>query len=162
MLIRPALKNDLSLIQEMANTIWYAYYPPIIGHEQVAYMLDKFYSLQSLENQMESEKHLFYIVEINHNHIGFVSIKQEIDGSFFIPKFYISQEFAGKGIGKMVFDLLIQKHNPTSLRLTVNRQNFKAINFYFKLGFSIEKVENFAIGNGFVMEDFVMLWNGNS
>jgi ribosomal protein S18 acetylase RimI-like enzyme len=40
--------------------------------------------------------------------------------------------------------------------LTVNRQNFKAINFYFKNGFVIDEVADFEIGNGFVMNDFVM------
>ena len=44
------------------------------------------------------------------------------------------------------------------LRLTVNRQNFKSINFYFKNGFKIDHVEDFDIGNGYVMNDFVMLW----
>jgi ribosomal protein S18 acetylase RimI-like enzyme len=45
-----------------------------------------------------------------------------------------------------------------SIRLTVNRENYKAINFYFKLGFKIEKVADFDIGQGYVMNDFVMLW----
>jgi diamine N-acetyltransferase len=45
----------------------------------------------------------------------------------------------------------------SELRLTVNRKNFKAINFYFKNGFIIESVKDFDIGNGYLMEDFVML-----
>lgn len=158
MLIRTAQKQDLPLIQTMANTIWQSYYPEIIGQEQVDYMLAKFYSLPSLEQQMETEKHQFYIVENNQTPMGFVSIKLEDDGSYFIPKFYINQQFAAKGLGKIVFDYLIKQHNPKVLRLTVNRQNFKAINFYFKLGFNIEKVANFPIGNGFEMEDFVMIY----
>jgi hypothetical protein len=44
------------------------------------------------------------------------------------------------------------------MRLTVNRQNYKSINFYFKIGFRIEKCADFPIGNGFVMNDFVMVW----
>ena len=43
------------------------------------------------------------------------------------------------------------------LRLQVNRQNFKAINFYFKMGFVIECVADFDIGDGYFMNDFVML-----
>jgi ribosomal protein S18 acetylase RimI-like enzyme len=49
-------------------------------------------------------------------------------------------------------------NHPKTIRLTVNRQNFKSINFYFKLGFKIEKVADFDIGNGYFMNDFVMLW----
>lgn len=161
MLIRAAQKQELPLIQAMANSIWQSYYPAIIGQEQVDYMINKFYSLPSLEQQMVTEKHLFYIVENNQAPVGFVSIKKEIDGSYFIPKFYINQQFASKGIGQKVFDFLIQTHNPKRLRLTVNRQNYKAINFYFKLGFKIEKVANFPIDNDFVMEDFVMCYTSN-
>jgi hypothetical protein len=40
----------------------------------------------------------------------------------------------------------------------VNRQNYKAINFYFKLGFKIQTVADFDIGNGYVMNDFVMVF----
>jgi ribosomal protein S18 acetylase RimI-like enzyme len=43
------------------------------------------------------------------------------------------------------------------MRLQVNRQNYTAINFYFKLGFTIERVADFDIGHGFFMNDFVML-----
>jgi ribosomal protein S18 acetylase RimI-like enzyme len=43
-----------------------------------------------------------------------------------------------------------------SITLTVNRQNYKAINFYFKNGFTIDHIANFDIGKGYVMEDFVM------
>jgi hypothetical protein len=36
--------------------------------------------------------------------------------------------------------------------------NYKAINFYFKNGFTIEKVADFDIGDGYFMNDFVMIW----
>ena len=40
----------------------------------------------------------------------------------------------------------------------VNRMNYKAVNFYFKSGFTIEKVADFDIGDGYFMNDFVMIW----
>jgi len=43
------------------------------------------------------------------------------------------------------------------LRLQVNRQNYKAVNFYFKMGFIIESVGDFDIGGGYFMNDFVMV-----
>jgi RimJ/RimL family protein N-acetyltransferase len=50
---------------------------------------------------------------------------------------------------------------PDIIKLTVNRQNFKSINFYFKNGFKIEKVEDFDIGNGYWMNDFIMVKKNN-
>jgi ribosomal protein S18 acetylase RimI-like enzyme len=46
---------------------------------------------------------------------------------------------------------------PKSITLSVNRQNFKSINFYFKNGFKIKSVEDFDIGNDYEMNDFVMV-----
>ena len=52
---------------------------------------------------------------------------------------------------------IIQKsEGKKRITLTVNRQNYKAINFYFKHGFKIKSVDDFDIGNGFFMNDFVM------
>ena len=44
-----------------------------------------------------------------------------------------------------------------TIRLTVNRKNHIAINYYFKNGFMIEEVKDFDIGDGYEMNDFVML-----
>ena len=72
-------------------------------------------------------------------------------------KFYIDQQKSNAGIGTNVLNLLIQQINSKSLTLTVNRQNFKSINFYFKNGFKIKSVEDFDIGNDYEMNDFVMV-----
>jgi len=74
-----------------------------------------------------------------------------------LHKFYIDQQKSNSGIGTNVLNLLIQQINSKSLTLTVNRQNFKSINFYFKNGFKIDRVEDFDIGDGYEMNDFVMV-----
>ena len=79
------------------------------------------------------------------------------DGTAFIHKFYVNQDFAGKGIGTSAFKLLKTKTGKSIFRLTVNRRNITAINFYFRNGFRIERAADFDIGDGFVMEDFVMV-----
>ena len=43
------------------------------------------------------------------------------------------------------------------MRLFVNRENFKSINFYFKTGFIIEKIIDQPIGENFYMNDFIMI-----
>ena len=46
-------KNDLDQIETMAEVIWHEHYTPIIGKEQVVYMLDKFQSTDSMKVQIE-------------------------------------------------------------------------------------------------------------
>ncbi len=62
-------------------------------------------------------------------------------------------------MGSEVFrQLLALMSNLEAVRLQVNRQNMKAINFYFKMGFVIEQVADFDIGDGYFMNDFVMVY----
>jgi len=150
--------SDIPIIQNLANEIWWKYYPPIIGYKQVSYMLNMFYSAESLEKQLTEQKHVFYLIKEKSKDIGFISVEHKGRRKYFIHKFYILLNRANKGIGTKVFKKLIKEIMPKEIRLTVNRQNFKSINFYFKNGFVIERVADFDIGNGFYMNDFVMVW----
>ena len=86
----------------------------------------------------------------------FFSISSQNNEDYFIHKFYINQHISNTGIGTNCLNYLIEITKPKSLILTVNRSNFKSINFYFKNHFKIDRVEDFDIGNGYVMNDFVM------
>ncbi len=152
-------QNDIGKISELADVIWNQYYPSIIGQAQVDYMLNLMYSQKSLTEQLIVKKHSFYLINTGDLSIGFVSVNEEKNGEWFLNKFYINQTTAAKGIGEKAFTQLKQIIKPNKITLTVNRQNYKSINFYFKLGFKIERVADFDIGNGFVMNDFVMVWN---
>jgi len=154
-----AQEKDLETIAQLAKVIWNEHYVSIIGQTQVDYMLAKIYNHQSLIEQMHHKHHVFYLIESNNQTIGFLSISSENGVDFFLHKFYIHQQIANKGIGTQVLELLIHTIKPKSLTLTVNRQNYKSINFYFKNGFKIDRVEDFDIGDGYQMNDFVMIKN---
>lgn len=151
-----ASEKDAQLIAHLAEQIWKDYYPSIIGDRQVEYMLNKFYSKLALLEQMKN-KQQFYLIYEDDNPLGYISVTQQGDKEYFLNKFYIDTKMHNKGIGSEAFELLFRTLNsPDKISLTVNRQNYKAINFYFRNGFIIEKVADFDIGQGFVMNDFVM------
>ena len=152
-----AKENDLKTIAQLAHLIWNDHYVNIVGQEQVDYMLDKMYNLESLKEQLNEKKHTFYLIESDANVLGFISVSSVNQQDYFIHKFYINQQKSNSGIGSEVLNLLIQKITPKSLFLTVNRQNFKSINFYFKNHFKIDRVEDFDIGNNYKMNDFIMI-----
>ena len=157
-----AKESDIPEIAALAKLIWNQHYPSIISQTQIDYMLNWMYSLDSLKEQMQIKKHEFYLIKTNNENIGFISINCEKENEWFLNKFYINQVKSTKGFGTNAFNLLIEKINPQKITLTVNRQNFKSINFYFKNGFIIERVADFDIGNGYVMDDFVMVWSADS
>lgn len=155
--LRIAQEKDLDTIATLAQIIWNEHYVSIVGQEQVDYMLAKIYNHQSLVEQLNKKKHVFYLIDYNNQSIGFISVSTSDNIHYFLHKFYIDQQKSNAGIGTEVLNLLVKNINPKSLTLTVNRQNYKSINFYFKNGFKIDRVEDFDIGNGYQMNDFVMV-----
>lgn len=158
--LKPATTQDIPVIAQLANTIWHQHYTSIIGTDQINYMLKMMYSDDSLSEQMTQKGHQFYLISDGQTNIGFISVSkmENATHSYFLHKYYLLQELAGKGSGTEAFNQLLKILHPEEIRLTVNRQNFKSINFYFKNGFKIEQVADFDIGNGYVMNDFVMVW----
>ena len=156
--VRIATSADAELIAELADKIWKHHYVPIIGIDQVNYMLSKMYSKESLINQMKNDGHVFYIGYDNDNEaIAYASISDK-NGDLFLHKFYIDSDRQTKGFGTKLAAIVEQKYpHKKTMQLTVNRQNYKAINFYFKQGFKIECVADFDIGSGYFMNDFVMV-----
>jgi RimJ/RimL family protein N-acetyltransferase len=153
--------ENLETIAKLAHRIWNIHYPPIVGQAQVDYMLERFYNLDSLQKQ-QAEGHLFYLIESDTTPIGFISISEKEEDNYFIHKFYIDNAIQGKGFGAQTFEKIKQLINTNksakTIQLTVNRQNYKAINFYFKIGFKIKEVADFDIDNGYQMNDFIMEW----
>ena len=156
--LQQATPGDILRISALAHRIWQAHYPSIIGEEQVTYMLDLIYKPASLQRQFE-EGQMFRLVMEGDEVLGFLSVSDQGEGRYFLHKFYLDNEKRGRGLGKIVFERLIACYpGLRELRLTVNRQNYKSINFYFKTGFTIEKCVNIPIGEGYVMDDFQMIW----
>jgi RimJ/RimL family protein N-acetyltransferase len=155
-----AKKEDIPEITRLADIVWHQHYPGIISMDQIHYMLDMMYSSKSLVEQMEVKKHDFYFIQQEGISIGFIAVSkiENTERGYFIQKFYLDQTLSGKGSGTEAHNALVKLLNPALMRLTVNRQNYKSINFYFKNGFKIESVADFDIGNGYVMNDFVMTW----
>lgn len=159
--LQQATPADIPRLSALAQRIWRSHYPAIIGEKQVEYMLGLIYSHPALQRQIE-EGQMFYLVMQYDEVIGFLSVSDKKEGRYFLHKFYLDNEKRGRGLGKIVFELLLARcPGLRELRLTVNRQNFKSINFYFKIGFVIEKCVDIPIGDGFVMNDFQMLFTAN-
>jgi len=156
--LKPATENDFKTIEQLASDIWSKHYTPIIGAGQVNYMLRTLYSAVALKKQVDQGQ-IFHIWENEGQQAGFISVSTQDHKNYFLHKFYIHQEKQNTGLGTTIFKKIFgELYHADSIKLTVNRQNHKSINFYFKLGFKIDKVEDFDIGNGYYMNDFVMSW----
>ena len=155
--LQRATTPDIPLIYELAHRIWWAHYPGIISPAQIEYMLEQGYSYSALQQQIEGQS--FWLVMADDQVAGFVAISKKAPATYFINKFYLDNTQRGRGVGAAAFQaLLAQYPDLQELRLNVNRRNYKSVNFYFKIGFVIAHCMDTPFGEGYVMDDFQMLY----
>ncbi len=173
LIIRPASSSDFTLIRSISERTWPSTYGHIISQEQIDFMLGWMYSDASLAEQFK-KGHQFYIASLNGEDIGFCSVSEAAPAiettnenlilnnpqfpSHKLNKLYILPQAQGTGAGSALLNKAIEvakAGGSTSLCLQVNKHN-SAYGFYLKKGFSKEGDFIFEIGNGFVMDDYVM------
>ena len=135
-------------------------YGQILSKSQLDYMIDTFYNETALRKQIEDKGHVFYLAQDDKdNYVGFVSYEINCEPhKTKIHKIYVLPESQGTGLGRQFFELVKDKateNNQKAIFLNVNKYN-NALHFYTKLGFAKVKDEVIAIGNGYVMDDYVM------
>ena len=144
-------------LSAIADDIWHEHFTPIIGEAQVDYMLDKFLSPDALTEQINSG-YQYYIFSFEYTFAGFAGIHKE-NGKLFLSKLYVHKDFRRKGIASYMFNQFIElckKHNLDKIWLTCNRNNTNTLNVYKHWGFKKVREEVADIGNGFVMDDYIM------
>jgi ribosomal protein S18 acetylase RimI-like enzyme len=161
--IRIASRQDISLIHRLAKEVFFPTYEPLQPKEKVAYLFSIMYSEAALTEQMEMKKHTFLLTEDASGYLGYASYELNYKGSgkAKVHKIYVMPNAQGKGVGREMINWIatIAKQNKVRiLLLDVFRHN-PAIQFYEKLGFKKAGEQVTDVGNGFVMDDFVMEMN---
>lgn len=158
--ILPLGEEHLSELAELAGIIWRQHYPGIVSPAQIDYMLDRSYALAVLRNEILSERVRFYQLLVRGRFCGFASIgPTQIDGVMKLHKYYLLPEFHGLGFGSRLLqhcEAEARRLGARRLILAVNKRNAKAIAAYQRNGFTIGESVITDIGNGFVMDDFIM------
>ncbi len=160
MTIRNNTDTNFTSVRAIANEVWPIAYGAILSPEQLKYMMEMMYSVASLQKQAQEHKNQFILAIKNEIPVGFAAF--EIDygqtSKTKIHKIYILSNQQGNGIGRNLMDYITQQaiqNKQEALLLNVNKFN-SAQYFYKKLGFVISYEEIIDIGNGYVMDDFVM------
>ena len=155
-----ALKiEQLPIVIDLTKKIWPVAYGEILSKAQLDYMIDKFYNETALRELIQ-KGHVFYLAQDdNEKYVGFVSYELNSEpNKTKIHKIYVLPETQGTGLGRQFFELVKEKaieNNQNAIFLNVNKYN-NVIHFYTKLGFVKVKDEIIDIGNGYVMDDYVM------
>ena len=149
--------TQIASVAHLAQTIWTDHYTPIIGGLQVDYMLAKYQSETAISNQIKDGYH-YYLIKNDIGYTGYFAFSLHKD-FLFLSKFYVLKSMRGNGLGKLALSFIERKASELRLpkiRLTVNKYNSKSISAYEKMGFvNVDSIVQ-DIGNGYVMDDYVL------
>ena len=150
--------TSLQAIAGLAKKIWTEHYLPILGQQQIDYMLERFQSVHAMQCQITEEGYEYYLIRLDGQNAGYIGVKPDEKG-LFLSKLYVDKAFRRRGIAARVLNVLtgrcLTESRPV-IWLTVNKYNEGSIAAYRALGFSIVRDEVTDIGNGYVMDDYIM------
>jgi len=150
-------EKQIKIVESLAGEIWQEHYIPIIGKNQVKYMLENFQSKEAIYSHIK-EGFLYYLIRYKDTYAGYFSFILR-ENNLFLSKIYIKADNRRKGFGKKVFQFIenIALDNKLAeIILTVNKNNLNSIKTYEKIGFVVTESIVQDIGGGFFMDDYLM------
>jgi N-acetylglutamate synthase-like GNAT family acetyltransferase len=160
MQFRKAVISDIPVIQQIAEKAWRPTYSHILSEEQTIYMLDMMYGTEVLMKQINSQIAFFLAVDEDLV-IGYFAMEITELSKMKLHKIYLDPDQKSKGAGTKIIEFIKDvafKAGVRQIELNVNKFN-SAVQFYEKIGFFRAKEMVLDIGNGYVMDDYVMQLN---
>ena len=161
-MIHRASTDDIPAIRSMAETVFRQTYAEILSPEQMEYMMDMMYSERSLKDQMDSGV-TFFLADGDKGYASYRYCGRDDDGHelFHLEKLYVMPSEQKTGLGRRLFDTVVEDIRKVSkghsrIELNVNRFN-PAVSFYEHIGMHKDRQGDFPIGNGFYMNDYIMV-----
>lgn len=152
--------GDIQTIATVADEIWHQHFTPIIGEAQVNYMVEKFQSYPALKAQIKNDGYEYFIFLDDSTPCGYIGVHTEED-ALFLSKLYIRKACRGRHLATQGLQFLISLCKERGLKkiwLTCNKHNDNTLKIYDHLGFHITDEQVADIGNGFVMDDYILTY----
>lgn len=145
-------------IADLAKVIWNEHFTPIIGKNQVDYMVEKFQSYPAMKEQI-SEGYEYYQIFSSGEFCGYTGIHPGEDNRLFLSKLYLKKESRGHHLATGAFSFLkeiCRERGYSAIWLTCNKHNDNSLGVYRHFGFEIIDTQEADIGGGFIMDDYIM------
>ena len=152
---------ELRRVAELADEIWHECFVDIISAGQIDYMVEKYQSLDAMIRQVEEQSYTYLAVYDGDDLCGYIAVKPEQDDRFFLSKLYLRADKRGQGIASAMLARVFDEARAagkSSVYLTVNKHNDRAIAVYKKTGFVITDEVVTDIGSGYVMDDYIFTY----
>lgn len=151
---------DFETLARLGETIWLSHYSKIISVAQIEYMLAGRYTPDALRRYLNAKDRWLELLTSAGSKVGYCSYAlTSAAGEMKLEQLYLLQEFQGRGLGGFMLrhvESKAREYGLSVLMLQVNKRNLDSIAIYRKAGFMVREEATFDIGNGFVMDDYVM------
>ena len=162
--IVPLTENDIDAVARLARVVWQDTYTSIITQAQIDYMLGERYAAPRLREELQTPGIWWDLARIRDGEgyrlAGFAaSYLTGVPGEMKLDKLYVDPARQRAGIGGTLIATVAgraREQGCTSLILAVNKNNARAIGAYRKHGFAVRESVRVDIGQGFVMDDYIM------
>ena len=158
--LEPITEADFDTLARLGETIWRSHYSSIISMAQIDYMLSGRYTPENLRAYLRADDRWLELLRLDGGPVGYCSYAlSATPGEMKLEQIYLLEECRGKGLGGLMLrhvEARARQRGCRVLMLTVNKHNAASIAVYRKSGFSLREEAAFDIGNGFVMDDYVM------
>jgi diamine N-acetyltransferase len=159
-ILAPLQRADFVPVAKLARRIWLEHYISIISKEQIEYMLSGRFTPENLARYVDAADRWFDVLRVDGDIVGYCSHAllpepREVK----LEQLYLLPALHGRGLGKRMM-VHIEAHTRAlgrdTLVLQVNKQNTKAASVYLRAGFEVREEAVVGIGQGYVMDDFIM------
>jgi len=150
---------DTRTVVLLAREIWNEHYVPIIGRDQVEYMLGRYQSEPAVAEQIREGTLYFLLLDAGSPAGYFAVVPDRASRRLLLGKLYVLRGLRQRGIARAGVEhaeKLARAMGLNVLWLRVNKNNRLAIQAYERMGFATTGAPVQEIGEGFVMDDFQM------
>lgn len=149
--------EQFAVIEALAQRIVPDFYAAFFAVETAEYLVESGHTAGALAAQAERGSRHF-IIDCDGDAVGYFSLSVE-GTTMQLSHFYVLASWRGRGLGREAIDFIEETARASGvsrIELFVLRENLGAVGMYGRCGFEVAEEVLTRLGNGAVLEDYVM------
>ena len=157
--------EHFATIEALARQIVPDFYAPFFDKATAEYLVESGHTAAALAAQV-AKGYRHYLIgagetsgEAGGRAVGYFALGLREDDGVLLSHFYILREYRGRGLGQLAMEFIDRQVTAMGARrieLFVLRENTAAVGLYRKNGYVVAEEVLTRLGNGAVLEDYLM------